>query len=69
MHTITDTEMPRTAHPRAILESQFLSIHTNMPPDTAPLQRLVVCRGSSANAVIRQLAADVFGMRVFVMGQ
>ena len=73
VRTITDAEMPRTAHPRAILESQFLSIRSRiraiMPPDAAPLQRLVVCGGSSANAVIRQLAADVFGMRVFVAGQ
>ena len=70
---ITEAEFPDEAHPRAILESQFLSIRSRiraiMPPDAAPLQRLVVCGGSSANAVIRQLAADVFGMRVFVAGQ
>ena len=73
VRAIEAAEMPRTAHPRAILESQFLSIRSRiraiMPPDAAPLQRLVVCGGSSANAVIRQLAADVFGMRVFVAGQ
>lgn len=73
VHPVTDAEMPRTAHPRAILESQFLSIRSRiraiMPHDAAPLQRLVVCGGSSANPVIRQLAADVFGMRVFVAGQ
>ncbi|KAH9926879.1 uncharacterized protein B0H18DRAFT_1004318 [Fomitopsis serialis] len=73
VRTITDVEMPRTAHPRAILESQFLSIRSRiaaiLPPDAAPLQRLVLSGGSSANAVIRQLAADVFGMRVFVAGK
>ena len=73
VRAIEEAEMPRTAHPRAILESQFLSIRSRiraiMPPDAAPLQRLVVCGGSSANSVIRQLAADVFGMRVFVAGQ
>ncbi|KAH9839768.1 D-xylulose kinase [Rhodofomes roseus] len=73
VRSVTDAEMPRTAHPRAILESQFLSIRSRitaiLPPDAAPLQRLVLSGGSSANAVIRQLAADVFGMRVFVAGK
>ena len=67
------SEMPATAHPRAILESQFLSIRSRiraiMPPDAPPLQRLVLSGGSSANAVIRQVAADIFGMRVFVAGK
>ena len=65
--------MPAGAHPRAIIESQFLSIKSRiaaiLPPDAAPLQRLVLSGGSSANAVIRQAAADVFGMRVFVAGK
>lgn len=60
-------------HPRAILESQFLSIRSRveaiLPEHAPPLQRLIVCGGSSANPVIRQLAADVFGMRVFIAGQ
>ena len=67
------SEMPATAHARAILESQFLSIRSRiraiMPPDAPPLQRLVLSGGSSANAVIRQVAADIFGMRVFVAGK
>ncbi|RPD64124.1 D-xylulose kinase [Lentinus tigrinus ALCF2SS1-7] len=70
---IPDSEIPPTAHPRAILESQFLSIRSRiraiMPPDAPPLQRLVLSGGSSANAVIRQVAADIFGMRVFVAGK
>lgn len=67
------SSMPAAAHPRAILESQFLSIRSRiaaiLPPDAPPLQRLVLSGGSSANAVIRQVAADVFGMRVFVAGK
>ncbi|EKM50041.1 uncharacterized protein PHACADRAFT_264538 [Phanerochaete carnosa HHB-10118-sp] len=62
-----------SVHPRAILESQFLSIRSRieaiLPEHAPPLQRLVVCGGSSANPVIRQLAADAFGMRVFIAGQ
>ena len=57
-------------HARAILESQFLSIKSRiaaiLPAHSPPLQRLIVTGGSSANQTIRQLAADVFGMRVYV---
>ncbi|KAI8996511.1 D-xylulose kinase [Trametes punicea] len=71
--TLTESEMPRDAHPRAILESQFLSIRSRitaiLPPDAPPLQRLVLSGGSSLNPVIQQAAADVFGMRVFVAGK
>ncbi|KAH9848489.1 D-xylulose kinase [Lenzites betulinus] len=71
--TIPEAEMPADAHPRAILESQFLSIRSRitaiLPPDAPPLQRLVLSGGSSANPVIQQAAADVFGMRVFVAGK
>ncbi|KAH7914643.1 hypothetical protein BJ138DRAFT_350128 [Hygrophoropsis aurantiaca] len=67
--TLVDS-MPPEAHPRAILESQFLSIKSRiaaiMPPNAPPLQRLIVTGGSSANQTIRQLAADLFGMRVYV---
>lgn len=69
---VDEAAAPRPAHPRAILESQFLSIRARvaaiLPAHAPPLQRLVVCGGSSANGVIRQLAADVFGMRVYVAG-
>lgn len=73
LKSISNSEIPAPAHPRAILESQFLSIRSRitaiLPPDAPPLQRLVLSGGSSANAVIRQVAADVFGMRVFVAGK
>lgn len=74
-----DNEEPQLAHglqpdasehARAILESQFLSIKSRiaaiLPVHSPPLQRLIVTGGSSANQTIRQLAADVFGMRVYV---
>jgi xylulokinase len=53
--------IPVNAHPRAILESQFLSIRSRiaaiLPENAPPLQRLVATGGSSANQTIRQLAA------------
>ena len=53
--------IPNSAHPRAILESQFMSIKSRLaqilPPHAPPLQRLVVTGGSSANQSIRQIAA------------
>jgi xylulokinase len=53
--------IPAPAHPRAILESQFLSIRSRiaaiLPDDAPPLRRLVATGGSSANQTIRQLAA------------
>ena len=68
-----ESAVPHSVHPRAILESQFLSIRSRiaaiLPAHAPQLQRLVVCGGSSANTVIRQLAADAFGMRVYVAGQ
>ncbi|KAL0953751.1 hypothetical protein HGRIS_004939 [Hohenbuehelia grisea] len=67
---ITPEAVPANAHPRAILESQFLSILSRveaiLPPHAPHLHRLVLTGGSSANHVIRQLAADVFGMSVYV---
>ncbi|KAF5361926.1 hypothetical protein D9756_002272 [Leucocoprinus leucothites] len=62
--------IPPNSHPRAILESQFVSIKSRLaqmlPPHAPPLQRLVVTGGSSANQTIRQIAADIFGMKVYV---
>lgn len=62
--------IPDEAHPRAILESQFLSIKTRvleiLPEDAKPPNRLITTGGSSANQIILQLAADVFGMKVYV---
>lgn len=62
--------IPPEAHPRAILESQFLSIKSRiaaiLPPNSPPLQRMIVAGGSSANQTIQQLVADLFGIRVYV---
>ncbi|KAJ4469596.1 hypothetical protein J3R30DRAFT_3303976 [Lentinula aciculospora] len=67
---ITEEEVPRSFQPRMILESQFLSIRSRiaaiLPPNSPPLQRLVVTGGSSANQTIRQLAADLFNMKVYI---
>jgi len=53
--------IPNSVHPRAILESQFLSIRSRiqriLPEGSPPLRRLVLSGGSSANQIIRQLAA------------
>ncbi|KAJ6513278.1 hypothetical protein C8R45DRAFT_963087 [Mycena sanguinolenta] len=63
-------DLPGDAHPRAILESQFLSIRSRiaaiLPPHAPHLHRLVVTGGGSANETIRQLAANLFGMKVYV---
>jgi len=62
--------IPNEAHPRAILESQLLSIRARtqdiLPEDAQPLRRLILTGGSSTNQTICQLAADVFGMKVYV---
>lgn len=67
---VGEDEVPAELHPRLILESQFLSIRSRvaaiLPSDSHPLHRLVISGGSSANQTIRQLAADVFGMRVYI---
>ncbi|KAJ3798519.1 hypothetical protein GGU11DRAFT_780655 [Lentinula aff. detonsa] len=67
---ISEEEVPRDCQPRMILESQFLSIQSRiaaiLPPNSPPLQRLVVTGGSSANQTIRQLAADLFNMKVYI---
>ncbi|EEB89125.1 hypothetical protein MPER_12818 [Moniliophthora perniciosa FA553] len=67
---VEESNVPREAHPRMILESQFLSIKSRiaaiLPPDAPPLQRLVITGGSSANQTIRQLAADLFNMKVYI---
>ncbi|KAG6331616.1 hypothetical protein ID866_7470 [Astraeus odoratus] len=67
---IPESAFPAPRHPRAIVESQFLSIKSRvadiLPPDAAPLRRLLLAGGSSANAAIQQVAADVFGMHTYV---
>jgi xylulokinase len=53
--------IPNSIHPRAILESQLLSIRSRiqriLPEGSPPIRRLVLSGGSSANQIIRQLAA------------
>jgi xylulokinase len=62
--------LPGTAHPRAILESQLLSIRARVAAilhqDAPRLRRLVLTGGASTNPVIRQLSADVFGIPAHV---
>lgn len=67
---VEEDDVPKDIHPRMILESQFLSIRSRiaaiLPNNSPPLQRLVVTGGSSANQTIRQLAADLFDMKVYI---
>ncbi|CAG8583829.1 1046_t:CDS:1, partial [Acaulospora colombiana] len=57
-------------HPRAILESQLLSIRSRtmsiLPHDAPPLKRLLLTGGSSANEVIRQMASDIMNLDTYV---
>lgn len=61
---------PDEAHPRAILESQFLSIKSRvleiLPNDAPPLERLILTGGAAGNPTIRQLVADVFNLKVYM---
>jgi xylulokinase len=54
-------DTPSEIHCRAILESQFLSIRSRiaaiLPANAPRLRRLVISGGSSANPIIRQIAA------------
>ena len=54
-------DVPESVHPRAIIESQLLSIRsriaTILPKDSPPLKRLVITGGGSANETIRQMIA------------
>jgi xylulokinase len=63
-------DIPEAVHPRAIIESQLLSIKsriaTILPKNSLPLKRLVVTGGGSANETIRQMIANIFGMDVYV---
>ena len=62
--------LPETAHPRAILESQLLSIRARvtaiLQQDAPRLRRLVLTGGASTNPTIRQLSADLFGIPTYV---
>ena len=56
-------------HPRAIMESQLLSIKSRimsiLPSDAAPLKRLILTGGSSANEVIRQMIGDILNLDTY----
>jgi len=62
--------LPDTAHPRAIVESQLLSIRARvaaiLQQDAPRLRRLVLTGGASKNPTIRQLSADLFGIPAYV---
>ena len=62
--------LPETGHPRAILESQLLSIRARVTAilhqDAPHLRRLVLTGGASANPTIRQLSADLFSIPAYV---
>jgi hypothetical protein len=60
-------------HPRAILESQLLSIRSRVESILSHneeavkgLKRLLITGGGSTNEVIRQMASDVMGLDVYV---
>lgn len=54
-------DIPEPIHPRAIIESQLLSIKSRiaaiLPTNSPPLKRLVIAGGSSASETIRQMIA------------
>jgi len=62
--------LPDTVHPRAILESQLLSIRARvaaiLQQDAPRLRRLVLTGGASTNPTIRQLSANLFGIPTYV---
>jgi len=64
---------PDTAHARAVLESQLLSIKSHMKDilqgNTSSLKRCIFTGGSSVNPVIRSMIADVLGVPVYVAPQ
>jgi xylulokinase len=56
-------DIPESVHPRAIIESQLLSIKSRMVailPENSPLKRLVITGGGSVNETIRQVIAVRF---------
>jgi len=66
-------EMPPADEPRAILESQLLSIKSRllsiMPTDSPKLERILVTGGSALNPVFQQVIADVFDKDVYVASE
>ena len=71
MAAVPEVAFPPFFHPRAILESQLLSIKLRvadiMPPGAPSLRRLVLAGGASSNAVIQQVVADVFRTSAYIV--
>ncbi len=67
------SKFPDTAHARAVLESQVLSIKSRMKDilqgDTSFLKRCILTGGSSVNPVIRSMVADILGVPVYAAPQ
>ncbi|KZV89436.1 actin-like ATPase domain-containing protein [Exidia glandulosa HHB12029] len=63
-------DLDEHVHARAILESQLLSVKARLlailPAHEEALRRLILVGGGSVNATIQQLAADIFGMDVYI---
>jgi len=63
--------LPDAAHPRAILESQLLSIRARMAAilqqDAPRLRRLVLTGGAHTKPTICQLSPDLFGIPAYVL--
>ncbi|KAJ2064091.1 hypothetical protein GGI17_001283 [Coemansia sp. S146] len=58
-----------TSDPRAILESQVMSMRLDYSrKSTKPLTAAIVTGGASVNPVLRQVVADVLGVPVFAAG-
>ncbi|KAF8329496.1 uncharacterized protein EI90DRAFT_3155380 [Cantharellus anzutake] len=64
------SRFPETAHARAVLESQLLSIKNRMggilQGGMSSLERCILTGGASVNPVIRSMAADILGLPVYV---
>ncbi|KAF9515738.1 hypothetical protein BS47DRAFT_1341664 [Hydnum rufescens UP504] len=70
-----DSAFPPSAHARAVLESQLLSIRSRLasilPPSSEDsssrsLKRCVITGGSSVNPLIQQMVADILGLPTYV---
>ncbi|KDQ18995.1 hypothetical protein BOTBODRAFT_103051 [Botryobasidium botryosum FD-172 SS1] len=67
---IPEESFPAASHPRAVLESQLLSIRSRilsiLPPSSTHLRRCVVTGGSSANTTFLQVIANILDLPVYV---
>jgi xylulokinase len=66
---IEASAFPSNAHPRAILESQLLSIRSRLElilPQVDTLHRCIVTGGSSSNPVFRQIISNILHLPVYI---